>query len=319
VTEAANQAGGQGFVTELAGKSGEYADALLSATDEQNLEDLAAAQYADGIDAIWAANNYYRSWDGWREAITASVTLPQGATIDDFARNPDAYRGTAEVDVEGFFDALRDDVIGPVVKTKELLASQPYLTRMYSTMSADEMTVDPAFNYNSDLGDVSRIHVAQQFIECSDDVTEYEAPWRIELPQGGVIRGEGNVWPIPIDLLPANLKVVQLSGAGSGEVVEDNSGAIGTRLFAMSDGAEPSGNAIPEPPESGMMIGGDQVVTVDMDEAARLAGSDPETGSGGDGGLCAVATPGVHGSSGAWLFGLAGVLTALVGRRRRRG
>jgi MYXO-CTERM domain-containing protein len=56
-----------------------------------------------------------------------------------------------------------------------------------------------------------------------------------------------------------------------------------------------------------------------MDEAARLAGSDPETGSGGDGGRCAVATPGVHGSSGAWLFGLAGVLTALVGRRRRRG
>ena len=319
VTEAANQAGGQGFVTELAGKVQEYADALLMATDEQNLEQIASAQYEDGIDAIWAANNFYRDWDGWREAIEASVTLPQGATINDFASNPDAYRGTAEVDVQGFFDELRDNVVGPVAKTKELLASQPYLTRMYSTMSADEMTNDPAFNYNSDLGDVSRTHVAQQYIECSADVTEYEAPWRIELSQGGVIRGEGTVWPIPIDLLPANLKVVQLSGAGSGEVVEDNSGEIGTTLFVMSDGAKPSGSATPDPPANGMMIGGDQVVTVDMDKAAMLAGNDPEASSGGGEGGCAVAAPGASGSRGALLLGLAGVITALFGGRRRRG
>jgi hypothetical protein len=170
VTEAANQAGGQGFVTELAGAVGEYADALLSATDEQNLATIEAATYEDGIDAIWAANNYYRDWDGWREAIEASVTLPAGTDISEFASNPDGFRGIAEVDVEGFFGRLREDVVGPVVETKELLASQPYLTRMYSTMSAEEMTVDPAFNYNSDLADVSRTHVAQQYIECSPDV-----------------------------------------------------------------------------------------------------------------------------------------------------
>ena len=124
------------------------------------------------------------------DAIKASVTLPQGASFDDFGRNPDAYRGTAQVDIDGFFQEIHDNVLGPVLKTKELLASRPYITRLYSTMSADDMTVDPAFNYNSDLADVSRVHTAQQYIECSADVTEYEAPWRIELSQGGVIRGK---------------------------------------------------------------------------------------------------------------------------------
>jgi MYXO-CTERM domain-containing protein len=319
VTEAANQAGGQGFVTELAGASAEFAETLLSATDEQNLDDLEAATYAEPIDAIWAANNFYRDWDGWRDAIKESVTLPNGTTIDDFASNPDAYRQTAQVDLEGFFDQLRTNVVGPIAKTKELVGSQPYLTRMYSTMSADEMNVDPAFNYNSDLGDVSRTHTALQFIECSADVTEYEAPWRIELPQGGVIRGEGTVWPIPIDALPANLKVVQLSGAGAGEVVEDNSGDIGTMLFAQSGGMTPSGDADMQPPSNGMMIGGDQMVSVDEDKAAMLAGNDPDASGGGESSGCAVAAPG-NSSTGGWLaFGLAGVLSALVGRRRRRG
>jgi len=319
VTEAANQAGGQGFVTELAGPSGEYADALLSSTDEQNLDQITSANYPDPIDAIWAANNYYRDWDGWREAIKEAVTLPSGTDFDDFGRNPDAYRGTAQVDLEVFFDELRTNVVGPVMMTKELVGSRPYLTRLYSTMSADEMTVDPAFNYNSDLADVSRTHVAMQFIECSADVTESEAPWRLELPHGGVIRGEGTVWPIAIDALPANLKVVQLSASGEGDVVEDNSGEIGTMLFLQSGGMKSSGSATVPPPASGMTIGGDQMVSVDEDQAAMLAGTDENGTKSGDSSGCAVAAPGTASAGGALAFGVASVLSALFGRRRRRG
>ena len=31
-------------------------------------------------------------------------------------------------------------------------------------MSADEMTVDPAFDYNADLAQVSNVHIAKQII-----------------------------------------------------------------------------------------------------------------------------------------------------------
>jgi hypothetical protein len=52
-------------------------------------------------------------------------------------------------------------------------------------------------------------------------VTPSQAPWRIELPQGGVIVGEGTpfAWPVEHDAMPANLKVVQLTESGSGTVV----------------------------------------------------------------------------------------------------
>ena len=52
-----------------------------------------------------------------------------------------------------------------------LLQSYPYLTRLYTTMSPEEMTADPMFTFNANLGDVSR------FIDLSDreDLCEEES------------------------------------------------------------------------------------------------------------------------------------------------
>ena len=36
-----------------------------------------------------------------------------------------------------------------------------------------------------------------------------DAPWRIALPQGGVIVGEGSGWPVAAGSMPANLKIVR--------------------------------------------------------------------------------------------------------------
>jgi hypothetical protein len=244
------------------------------------------------------------------------VTLPAGASFDDFGRNPDAFRGTAQVDTQMFFETLRTRLIEPVVKTQELLVSRPYLTRMFSTMSADEMTMDPAFGYNSDLADVSNVHKAKQYIECTPDVTQYEAPWRIELPQGGVIRGTGYEWPIEADgALPANLKIVQLSTTGSGEVVADNSALIGDALFKVSKMVG-TGEMKPPKPTSGVPIGGEQTVRV----PSAPGGSDgpsanAEMSAGGND--CTVSAPGHTRASWALLV-LAGAAWLLVQRRRAR-
>ena len=320
VTEAANQAGGQGFVTELAGASKEYKDLIWTESDQMTWDMIQKAQYPDGIDAIWAANNYYRGWEGWKDAIEMAVTLPQGVSIDDFARNPDQYRGMAQVDAQEFFALLSEKVIEPVAKTQELVTSMPYLTRMFSTMSADEMTLDPAFGYNSDLADVSNVHKAKQYIECTPDISQYEAPWRIELPQGGVIRGKGSQggggWPIALDALPANLKIVQLSSSGPGKVVADNSGEIGEALFDTS-GMMGSGEMIPTKPTSGVMIGGDQTVKVDdpktPDARGPASGSNAGNGSS-DSSDCSVANLGSSNTH----FGVLGLAFAALGLVRRR-
>jgi hypothetical protein len=278
-----------------------------------------SSTFADGIDAMWQANWRYRGWDGWREAIEASVTLPEGTDLDDFARNPDGYRGVAEVDVDGFLQELFENVVKPVRDTQQLLNTRSYLTRLYSTMSAEEMTVDPAFNYNSDLAQVSNVHTAQQYIQCSPELAVWEAPWRIELPQGGVILGEGSLnaaWPIELDAMPANLKIVQLSTQGAGETVTDNSGQIGEGLFQLA-GTMGEGTAIPARPRDGVMIGGDQTVTLmPNDDANGPVPPGMQALSGDDGGWCSVGGVGVGtGRGGALAVALFG-LAALFVRRR---
>jgi MYXO-CTERM domain-containing protein len=182
-------------------------------------------------------------------------------------------------------------------------------------MSADEMTVDPSFIYNSDLADVSNKHVAQEFIECTPKIYEYDAPYRIELPQGGVVRGQGSGnWPIADGTLPANLKIVMLSAQGQGKVVEDHSGTIGEMLFKDS-GTTGTGAAIPKQPSTGVMIGGSQVVS--MNGAPATHNMTPITkAQSSSSSSCSVGAVGTRpgaGLSAIWLLGM----VALYLRRRR--
>jgi hypothetical protein len=98
----------------------------------------------------------------------------------------------------GYREALEKNVIEPVRLVEKLVASRPYVTRLYTTLSAAEMTVDPLFTFNADQPAVSNTHTAERVVECNPDITQFDAPWRVELPQGGVIRGVGSVWPTAV-------------------------------------------------------------------------------------------------------------------------
>jgi MYXO-CTERM domain-containing protein len=118
-------------------------------------------------------------------------------------------------------------VVAPLDETQALLLSRPYVTRLYTTMSADEMTLDPAFTFNPDLPDVSNQHTAEQIIDC-------DGGFRIVLNDGDTVYGETQgMWPMQqTDELPAARKILQLATQGDGEVVIDNSERIG-RLLAQ--------------------------------------------------------------------------------------
>ena len=120
------------------------------------------------------------------------------------------------------------------------------MTRLYTTMSAEDMTEDPFFLINLDLPDVSNIHTANITIFCNKNVMEWEAPWEIELPNGaGVLTGTGGVgfgpWPYAIDDMPANDMIMSMSSQGSGEVVKDNTIEIGRFLEARKNETRISG------------------------------------------------------------------------------
>ena len=226
VTRAADEAGGQGFVTELAGPGAQAAESVFTKADADQLRSIEQAAYEHGLDALWAANSLYRDWEGWRDAIADAVRLPDGVSLDAFAGSPESYRESVQIDAKAFFAALHEHVIDPVTDTQRLLAGRPYLTRLFTTMSSDEMTNDPVFTFNDGLPSLSNLHVAQQFIECNLSVGESEAPWRIVLPLGDVVHGSGRSWPLDATMVPASRIIEQLSNAGKGTVLMDNTKAI---------------------------------------------------------------------------------------------
>jgi hypothetical protein len=92
------------------------------------------------------------------------------------------------------------------------------------------MTVDPLFTSNPNLANVSNVHTAERIIECKPDIDISQANWRIELPQGDVVRGTPQdvcTWPARSTSQPPNRRVLQLSSSGAGAVLEDNQEAIG--------------------------------------------------------------------------------------------
>ena len=313
VTAAAVEAGGQGFVTELGAAASRYRSEVWSSLDDQRFATLSHQRYADGIDAIFAARSYYRDWDGWKDAVEGATTLPAGVTIDAFGRNPDPYRGVAQVDATKFFQLLDEGVIRPVADAAAMLRKAPYLTRLYGVTSSDETTLDPAFDYNADLALVSDIHIARQHVQCGPTLEPYEAPWRFLLPQGGVIAGRGTGgWPLPAGSMPANLKIVQLSSAGSGTVVEDNRNDIGMKLPRTAALTADELGA-PQPSQHGLMIGGVQTVT-----PYGLGGSPQSVSRPLGGNACSVSPVGLDANSAHALWLPQAAILALGRRRTRR-
>ena len=75
------------------------------------------------------------------------------------------------------------NVVDPVLQ--ELRQRYPYVTRLYGQMSPNEMTVDPVFDFNNDLADISNIHDLTgrtDLYPCQDGAVNIEVP---SLSSGG--------------------------------------------------------------------------------------------------------------------------------------
>lgn len=237
VIAAANQAGGQGFVTELAGDAEPFESVVFNEGERASWDDIASQDWTgrEG-QLLQRVLGGFGGFDGIRDAL-AGYPLPDGISLDDFMNCPFCYLSGGETDIEGFepaafLAAMETQAIEPMARTAALFGAHPYLTRFYTTMSADEMTRDPAFDFNSNLPDLSNAHTADRIIECSPSINQFEAPWRIELANGETIRGSGNTWPFSVGdgSMPANARISRLETDGDGEVIVDNVAAIASAL-----------------------------------------------------------------------------------------
>jgi MYXO-CTERM domain-containing protein len=251
------------------------------------------------------------------------VTLPAGVSLSDFKNCLHCYESDPAfaLDETMFLKELFEMVIKPVADSQALFDSRPYLTRLYTTMSAADMTIDPVFAFNPDLHDFSNLHVATQEFGCgnSNNPITGNASWTIKLPQGDLIRGSGGsrVWPITANSQPAALRIMQIGTSGQPKVLEDHSKAI-SEMIEASNPPPPSGSTTKPTAGSGGVGGSASGTPPGAAPGLGIAGNGNDlsnaNGAGsakGDGG-CNVAHGG--GSDALWLLIFAGL--ALMRRRR---
>jgi uncharacterized protein DUF2330 len=246
VTAAADEAGGQGFVTELAAPTSQLGSGKIwSAQDEDGWRRLPNRTTSQAAQFLSRLDSAYSGWSGLADAYRRTIPLPEGVTFEQFLACVTCYSDQLVFSSPDLVDAVDEEVIEPMRRAQALLDQAPYVTRLYTTLSAAEMTVDPAFVFNPALPDVAAVHAARFVLECNRDVYASEAPWRIELPQGTTIRGGGNTttWPDALGAQPANARVLTLSSSGEGVVLADNRAVIGAAVADYNATAPRAGDS----------------------------------------------------------------------------
>lgn len=84
---------------------------------------------------------------------------------------------SARVEVKKVVD---EQVIAPLDNSLDILDDNLYLTRLYTTLSADEMTQNPQFTFNTQMGDQPLTRRATLTAACKNEQTE----WTLKLGEG---------------------------------------------------------------------------------------------------------------------------------------
>jgi len=175
VTEAINEANGHAFTTEYAGSSDIMKDAIYWEEKFNGYEAL--GQMEDPADFVMGIQNYFTASTQLLNLLRKHVPMPQaaidaGLAENQFYNNPDNYEDyydMVDFDAAAFLAELTEVIVEPAMEAQAMFDAHPYLTRLYSTVSPEEMNWDPIFDFTSDLPDVSNAHTAKLKIVCDGE------------------------------------------------------------------------------------------------------------------------------------------------------
>lgn len=241
VSQAADEAAGRGFVTDFAGPHDNLA-AQVAPLSDLMVDDLAAAQT---LDAALQAVGYNLQDADLVRIFTAVVEPPEGISAAQFLSCPSCFdeQGSPPLDGAALAARVRDEINPPRERLATLLGAQPYLTRLYTTLSPAEMDLDPEFSFNPDLAGVDRLRTATQITFCEEQGDDIEQWSVIELSNGlrfpldtfgsvpdAIARRDGE--SLRGADAPAAAVIEQLGEAGQPTVIEDRTDALAARYSA---------------------------------------------------------------------------------------
>lgn len=257
VSRAVDEVGGRGWVTEYAGTSAV-------------VDDVFGGSFAGGIgldDGVWDSAVFVDMdpidvvaqlsvWDlgacggslTWGcsasnpmvlQLLREFIPAPPDLDEDEFYLCLPCYADRIDEstwDGPAFAAAFEARIVEPALHADELLATWPYLTRLYTTISPHEMTSDPLFHVEPGMADVDRRNVRATVGVCAA-VTTYR------LPDGENIPLDDDAWPSYCGAMPWAAGAVEIPAAGRPPIsILDNGAKIDEELalyVELGCGAEP--------------------------------------------------------------------------------
>ncbi|HEX2656914.1 MAG TPA: DUF2330 domain-containing protein [Polyangia bacterium] len=191
VSKAANEAGGNAFVAEYAGSSTIARNAVYS-NGQFNVASLQAAMtppvYVQQVIQMGLASDPVML-----SLLAKYIPMPDavktmGVTESQFYGNLQSYwtnYAFPAYDLAGLTGEIMTKIIQPRIDAQMMIDQHPYLTRLNTFISPDEMNTDPLFFESANLPDVSNVHTAVLRSMCGNmDYLACNAPVRMELADG---------------------------------------------------------------------------------------------------------------------------------------
>jgi hypothetical protein len=245
------------FVTEYAGTSSVMQKVLNPPGRFGDV--FVLAQQPDEISFVDYLNSHGYSYTSQLLAILQSyIPMPaalanQGVQPINFYQNfsyyfGQSYRQQFPATYQGYtdnFDAgiiatdINDRVVKPTLAAGALFDKYAYLTRLYTTLSPEDMNKDPVFSYNPDLPGWPNEHEGTLTYHCGflGNGNQANTPATLRTASGWVIAypyGATSAATNVSATLPASERIEILREAGAPEVVQDNSSTIDHTLGASS-------------------------------------------------------------------------------------
>ncbi len=242
------------FVTEYAGSTSVMQKVLNSPGRFGTQAELAAQP--DAVAFVDYLNNKSFAYTGQLTSLLGryipvpASLLKNGFTAQSFYQNISYYLGSYRTQNPQEFvgystnyvpvqmaQEITDRVVTPTLAAGAMFDTAPYLTRLYTTLSAEDMNKDPVFSFNPSLPDYANLHEGTITYHCGFFGSENQsttsatlktaAGWQVDYPAGtGQQTGTSFVAPAG----PSSQVIEILGEEGAPQSVTDNTSVIAASL-----------------------------------------------------------------------------------------
>lgn len=191
VTAAMDEVGGQGFATDYAGRDADLISPVLDLPEQLRADATRLSELSSAANALAQLINFSQ-FPGAKvlEIYRRRLPLPDGVIEASYGSSFELARlfddATLRTALDGTLAELETDTIEPLEASLTVFDGDPYMTRLFTALSAEDMTLDPIFGFSGELADQQLERKATLALSCVLGQTQ----WSLTLGEGTGRAGE---------------------------------------------------------------------------------------------------------------------------------